>query len=212
MSVTNTCYLYGNVCFLQRFSYVSIPLTLRSSPFVPWLSLAVWWGLWTPSQNVFECIKPNMQGNQWYRNTVLSTDPLGKMTWKGPWLETKRTVSSLAIIVWHSTRLQNLDGAWNSRSPSIRILISQENLSYMFLLKGKERKGMSHLRNNDDNRFYIASLCPFPQTPFGICFSSLALLSKQNGYQGLATLVQILGPLWKYNSDLSIAPPLYFTV
>lgn len=58
-----------------------------------------------------------------------------------------------------------------------------------------ERKGMSHLRNNDDNRFYIASLCPFPQTPFGICFSSLALLSKQNGYQGLATLVQILGPL-----------------
>ena len=33
MSVTNTCYLYRNVCFPQRFSYLSVPLTLKSSPF-----------------------------------------------------------------------------------------------------------------------------------------------------------------------------------
>lgn len=45
--------------------------------------------------------------------------------------------------------------------------------------------------------FILLSPCPFPHILPGIYFSSSASLSKQNGYQELATLVQILGLLFE---------------
>lgn len=60
--------------------------------------------------------------------------------------------------------------------------------------------------------FILLSPCPFPHILPGIYFSSSASLSKQNGDQELATLVQILGLLFE-NTILFFPqqPPLYFT-
>lgn len=94
--------------------------TLRPSLFCAMISPVVCWSLWTPSQNVFKCIKQNTRGNQWYWNTVLPSDPLCKVSLKGFWPKGKEHFPPLGITVLHGTRFQSLE-------PKTRLFIEPES-------------------------------------------------------------------------------------